>query len=157
MSDNLASLNTFYKDFTNDVAKIKTCQTALVTEMMSCRALLDQHSISLSDHQAQLDSNKSRLDQLVNQHASLTAEVSSFSTDLDSLRDSVSLDHSCGSTHTAEILERVRRANNIMVKSQSGTNPLELNEIAIIVGHIDSAGTNSIVEVIRVGLDSLCL
>ncbi|KAL3270127.1 hypothetical protein HHI36_009185 [Cryptolaemus montrouzieri] len=64
MSDNFASLNTSYKDLTNNVAEIKTFQTALATEMMSCRALLDQHSISITDHQAQIDSNKSRLDQL---------------------------------------------------------------------------------------------
>ncbi|KAL3269834.1 hypothetical protein HHI36_008892 [Cryptolaemus montrouzieri] len=92
--------------------------------MMSCGALLDQHSIPLTVHQAQLDSYKSRLNQLENQHASPTAEGSSFSTNLDSLRDSVSPDHSSGSTDTAEILERMRRANNIMVKSESGTNPL---------------------------------
>ncbi|KAL3282556.1 hypothetical protein HHI36_005736, partial [Cryptolaemus montrouzieri] len=80
-----------------------------------------------------------------------------FSNNLDSLRDSVSLYHFCGRTDTGEILERVRRANNIMVKSQSGTNPLELNKIAIIVGHIDSDAANSIFKVTRVGLDSLCL
>ncbi|KAL3280533.1 hypothetical protein HHI36_003765 [Cryptolaemus montrouzieri] len=34
MSDNLASLNTFYKDLRNDVAEIKTCQTAAANSIV---------------------------------------------------------------------------------------------------------------------------
>ncbi|KAL3287029.1 hypothetical protein HHI36_001515 [Cryptolaemus montrouzieri] len=86
MADSLASITVHQRDLSADIAEIKTTQSKLVDEISGCRALLEEHSTTLTEHRVKIDQHNDTLQLLETQHNALSTEMTSLGSEINSIK-----------------------------------------------------------------------
>ncbi|KAL3268772.1 hypothetical protein HHI36_007872 [Cryptolaemus montrouzieri] len=89
MADSLASMTVHQRDLSADIAKIKTTQSKLVDEISGCRALLEEHSTTLTEHRVEIDQHNDTIQLLETQHKALSTEVTSLGSEINSIQEMI--------------------------------------------------------------------
>ncbi|KAL3286083.1 hypothetical protein HHI36_000596 [Cryptolaemus montrouzieri] len=119
MADSLASMTVRQRDLSADIAEIKTTQSKLFDEISGCRALLEDYSTTLTEHRVKIDQHNDTIQLLETQHNALSTEVTSLGSEINFIQEMMHFNSSSDIVSSSEIIERVKRSHNIVVRGAS--------------------------------------
>lgn len=153
----------------DDVSEIKSTQHTLKEEISQCRSILEKHSLSIDEHSTAINRHETTLSEHQSDILLCQSDVKSVIQSQSKFEDSIrSLEVKIDQINTnvdfsnrsqpqvlpdqVEILERVRRAHNILVR---GVPESSKEEDATIVGnlldYVEHNASSSMINNIRVG------
>ncbi|KAL3278053.1 hypothetical protein HHI36_013398 [Cryptolaemus montrouzieri] len=133
------------------IADFKTTQSKLVDEISGCRALLEEHSSTLTEHRVKIDQHNDTIQLLETQHNALSTEVTSIGSEINSIQEMIHFNSSSDMVSPSEIIERVKRSHNIVVRGASDIDSSRFTEMSKIIAHIDSGAEKQIVDMVCLG------
>ncbi|KAL3273817.1 hypothetical protein HHI36_015245 [Cryptolaemus montrouzieri] len=151
MADSLASITVHQRDLSADIAEIKTTQSKLVDEICGCSALLGEQSTKLMEHRVKIDQHNDTIQLLETQHNALSTEVTSLGSEINSIQEMIHFNSSSDIVSSSEIIERVKRSHNMVIRGASDIDSSRFTEISKIIAHIDPGAEKQIVDMVRLG------
>lgn len=160
-----------------DVASIKLAQVDLSKQMSACLESIEAHSNILSQHTTMLEKHHTEIELLKDSNHSLNDDITNLKLkfdcmDVGEMRNSLELldvelknwraktaaevgtPPKVNAIDSGEVLERVRRANNILIRGLPETNGDDTDRSIIldVVGRLDVTAVSEVSAVGRVGV-----
>lgn len=140
-----------------DIKSIKSDQSLILAELRECKTTLDEHTSQLSSHSSIIDECQNKLSQIESSQNAVVSRVDEMTYDIVKIKSTLSaapdrLPSLC-SLDSAEILERVKRSYNILLKNVPESDPEEGDtDVAVkILESIDNSIQSAIVKISRIG------
>lgn len=156
----IASIKSSHENLLADVACIKSAQQDIVAEMARCSATLGVHSETLRRHADLIDDCKVNITAISSSNASVMKDVEKLSSEVAEIKSRIpggSSLQSSGEDITREIAERLRRANNLIIRrlpeisGSDGDSTSEYDRACEVLRAVDPESVSSVSSVTRVG------